>query len=151
MVSMSSDVNGPRTHRARVILLWKAMGRVAGLLPLIPVPFFFENLEAAAFLGGDLVPRDAEVRHVEFEFQDPLEQGAGRGAPAHVVEVIQFAVPAPLHRELPGTAVRARARCVRIIHLTHQAAFAADDIVGIRAAARAVRAAIAQLRDAQQP
>ena len=121
------------------------------LLALIPVPLLLEDLEAADFLRCHLMPWNTEVRHIELEFQDALEQRAGRRVPARVVEIIQLAVSAPLHRELPGAAVRARARCVGVVHLAHQAAFRADDIVRIRTAARPVRAAIAQVRDAQQP
>jgi hypothetical protein len=56
MVSISSAVNGPSTRRGRVILVWKGIRRFLLLFSLVAVAFFFQNLEAAGFFGGDIVP-----------------------------------------------------------------------------------------------
>jgi hypothetical protein len=57
--SMSSDVNGPRTQRARVILAWKGIGWSLGQFAPIALAFFLDDLEPTHLLGGYVGPGDA--------------------------------------------------------------------------------------------
>ena len=111
----------------------------------IAFAFFLENLEAAHFLGGHVAPRNAEVGRIEFQLKDPLKQPAGDRVRAHVIQVVHSAMRAAIDGELPGAAVRAGARRVRISNRALVPALPARHIVGIRATARTVRAAIAQV------
>ena len=72
MVCISLAVNSS-TKRARVILVWKGIGRFLRLLPLIAVALLFQDLEAADFFGRDVAPGNAEVRRVELQFQKPFK------------------------------------------------------------------------------
>lgn len=115
------------------------------MLPLIPVPFFFQDLEATDFLCRNVAPRNAEMRRVELQFQQPLKQASGMGVRPRVVQIIELAVRAAIHSELPATTLRAGSWCVCILGSAPETTLSARYIVGIRAAARSVHAAIAQL------
>src|SRR5579885_2351711 len=145
IVCMSSAVNGPNTKRARVILAWNGMWQFLYPLPLVAVALFFQNLQAADFFGRHITPRDAEMRGVELQFQQPLEQPPGGRVRPRVVKIIQLAVRAAVDGELPVATVRAGAGRVGVVRRAHRAALPARHIVGVRTAARAIRSAIAQL------
>ena len=82
---------------------------------------------------------------VELQLQQPFKQATGVGVRPGVIEVVELAVGAAVDSELPAAALRAGTRGVGVAHGARQAALAAGDIVRVRAAARAVGAAIAQL------
>ena len=47
--------------------------RFLDLFPLVPVPFFLQDLEPADFLCRDVAPGNGEVRGVELQLQHTLE------------------------------------------------------------------------------
>jgi hypothetical protein len=145
MVSMSSEVKGPSTKRARVILVWKGMGWFLRLLPLIAIALLLQDLKAADLFGGDVCPGNTEVRRVELQFQEPFKEAAGVGVRPRVIEIVEFAVRAAVDSELPAATLRAGAGSVGVAHSAREAALSTSDIVGVGAAARTVRTAVAQL------
>ena len=144
MASMSSEVNGPRTQRARVTLAWKAIGLFPRLFALIAVPLLFENLESFHFFGGHVRPGNAEMVGVKFQLQQPLEQAARMRVVARIVEIIQLAMAAANDRTQSTAAVWTLARHIGVVDCPHTPTFAAADIVGVGAATRTIDATITQ-------
>ena len=124
--------------------------RFLRLLPLIPFAFFLQDLQPTDLFRGDVAPGNTEVRGVELQFQQPLKEAAGVGMRPRVIQIVQFAVGTAVHHELPAAALRAGARRVGVLHRSNHAALSAGDVVGVGAAARAVRTAIAQLARAHR-
>ena len=111
----------------------------------IALAFFLDDLEPTHLLGGYVAPRDAEVGRIELQFEDPLEEATGDRVGPHVVQVVESAMRAAVDGVLPGAAVRAGARRVGVPNRALAPALPARHIVGIRATARAVRAAVTQI------
>ena len=145
MVSMSSDVNGPRTQRARVILAWKGIGWFLSQFAPIALAFFIDDLEATHLLGGDVGPGDAEVGRVKLQFEDPLEKAACGRVRTRVFQVVESAMRAAIDGVLPAAAMRAGARRVGVVHRALMPALTARYIVRVGATVRAVRAAVAEV------
>jgi hypothetical protein len=115
------------------------------LLSLVALAFFLEDLKPAHLLRCHVAPGDTEVGRIELQFEDPLEQAAGGRVRTHVIQVVQPAMRAAVDGVLPGAAMRAGARRIGVPNRVLVPALPARHIVGIRAAARAVRAAIAKI------
>ena len=145
MVSMSSDVNGPRTQRARVSFAWKGIGWFLSQFAPIALAFFLDDLEATHLLGGDVAPWNAEVGRIKLKFEDPLEKATGDRVRAHVIQVVEPAMRATIDGVLPGAAMRAGARRGSVAHRALVPALTARYIVRVGATVRAVCAAIAEI------
>ena len=83
------------------------------------------------------------MRRIKLQLQQSFEKPSCVRARPHVIQIVQLAVRAAVHRELPAGALRAGARRVRIVGCTAVSALAARYIVGIGAATWALQAAIA--------
>jgi hypothetical protein len=121
------------------------MGCLLRQFPLAAFSLFLEDLEAPDLFCGHVVPRNAEMRRIELQLEQPLEQPPSMGVRAGVIEVIEPATRAAVHCELPTAALRAGARRVRVFRRTPEPTLPARDIPGIGAAARTARATITEI------
>ena len=115
------------------------------MFPLVATAFLFKYLEAADFLCRHIAPRNREVRRIEFQFQQALEQAPSARIRPRIIEIVQTAVRAAIDREQPCATLAAGARSVSVIHPSHEAAFAAGNIVRIRTSARTFRTALTEI------
>jgi hypothetical protein len=122
-----------------------------GLLAMEPLALFLEDLEATDFFGGHITPRDVEMGRVEFQLKDTLKEAAGDRVRPGVIEVIEPATRATVDGEPERAAMRAGARRVGIVHRALVPTLLAPYVVGVWAAARAVRAAVAQILGVDGP
>jgi hypothetical protein len=116
-----------------------------------PLALFLEDLEATDLLGGHVAPGDVEVGRVEFQFQDPFEEAAGDRVRPGVIEVIEPAVGAAVDGEPERPAMWADAGCVGIVYRTLVPALLAPYVVGVRAAAGAISAPVAEILGVDGP